>query len=182
MILHGAKPERAGEPIYFMTDDDPTDNSIQYGVLRIHYEPVVQPNHIETVMAQLNMNGREEIWKYSIYFDNPQFWSDPGVKNEDMHQRSGELENRYADKRVVDESICYKTIKREPVPNQYELYNLTEDPLEINNLAYPEHATERSREIQAWLAELLEQQCRQKRLAPTSGTVPGMPTCNEIEG
>lgn len=178
LILGEGKPDRAAEPLYFMTDDDPTDNSIQVGALGIPYEPVVQPKHIETVIAQLSTNGREKIWKYSVYFDNPQFWSDPGVKDEVLHNRSTRLEDGAT--AGIDPSICYTTVKTEPVPNEFELYNLTDDPLEVTNLAYPENATEESRTIQKRLAVLLEEQCRKKRLVPTSGTVPGMPSCEEI--
>jgi hypothetical protein len=34
--------------------------------------------------------------------------------------------------------------------------------------------------MQKRLSALLLQQCRQKRLAPSSGAVPGMPACGEI--
>jgi hypothetical protein len=64
-----------------MTDDDITRSFNQVGALGIPYESVIQPNHIETVIATLKTNGRKEIWKYSRYFDNPQFWSDPGVQD-----------------------------------------------------------------------------------------------------
>ncbi len=68
--------------------------------------------------------------------------------------------------------------KTEPVPEQFELYNLTKDPLEKTNLADPAFATIESAIIQRVLTKILEEQCRQKRLTPTSGEVPGMPDCS----
>ena len=69
------------EPIYFMSDDDATRGQHQISPIGVRYQSVVQPNHIETVLAQLSRNGKTELWKLSRYFDNPQFWSDPGVKD-----------------------------------------------------------------------------------------------------
>ena len=48
----------------------------------------------------------------------------------------------------------------------------TKDPLEKTNLADPTFATIESAIIQRVLTKVLEEQCRQKRLTPTSGKVP----------
>jgi hypothetical protein len=53
------------------------------------------------------------------------------------------------------------------------MYNVSDDPMELNNLY---NAQSPSPE-QITLAQLLEQQCAQKRLRPISGQVPGQPTC-----
>ncbi|NEU31967.1 sulfatase-like hydrolase/transferase [bacterium LRH843] len=66
----------------------------------------------------------------------------------------------------------------EPVPDEYELYNLTRDPLEENNMAHPAFATAESARIQHILARTLEEQCNQKRRSPSSGDVPGMLSCD----
>ena len=47
------------------------------------------------------------------------------------------------------------TTKTEPVPEQFELYNLTNDPLERINLADPSYATRESTVIQKRLRRLL---------------------------
>ena len=65
----------------------------------------------------------------------------------------------------------------DPVAEEHELYNLTADPLEENNLAAPEYATPETRVIQQQLSQILREQCRQKRLTPASGSVPGAPRC-----
>jgi len=169
LILGEGKPDRAGEPLYFMTDDDPTTNTVKHGLLGIPYEPVVQPKHIETVIAELHTNGRSEIWKYSVYFDNPQFWSNPGIQDEQTQQAPALLKDGTF--RQIHQSICFTTVKTEPVPNQYELYNVTADPLEVTNLAFPSNATDESREIQRRMSVLLKEQRQKKRLSPSSGNV-----------
>ncbi|OAH61206.1 hypothetical protein AWH49_13515 [Domibacillus aminovorans] len=58
---------------------------------------------------------------------------------------------------------------------------LTVDPLEEKNLADPAFATEQSANIQQVLTRMLEEQCKQKRISPTSGNVPGMPACRCTE-
>ncbi|WP_340005693.1 hypothetical protein MHH52_28015 [Paenibacillus sp. FSL K6-0276] len=57
-------------------------------------------------------------------------------------------------------------VKTEPVTDEYELYNLTEDPLEAYNLAHPTFATQQTRNIQQWMKRLLAEQRNQKRLTP----------------
>lgn len=74
----------ANEPIYFMTDDNFTKGLNQVSITGIPYHAVIQPNSIESVIADLP-TGRgvaKEIWKYSRYFDNPQFWSIPGREDQ----------------------------------------------------------------------------------------------------
>ncbi|MFD2368766.1 sulfatase-like hydrolase/transferase [Brevibacillus sp. GCM10020057] len=52
------------------------------------------------------------------------------------------------------------------VPDEYELYNLTDDPLEVFNLASPVYATPKTEPVRQRMAELLDEQRRQKRLTP----------------
>ncbi|CAM3228598.1 sulfatase-like hydrolase/transferase [Filibacter tadaridae] len=165
-LLHGHKTcIGANEPIYFMTDDDVFKGLNQTNaVTGKPYTSVVEPNDIEAVITTLETgkNSSEEIWKFARYFDNPQFWTEPGC----------------ADTVVTGlDDGCESTIKTEPVPEQFELYNLTQDPLEEKNLADPVFATTKSAIIQSVLMKTLEEQCRLKRIAPTSGDVPGMPGC-----
>ena len=58
-----------------MTDDDPSRGLDQDNWTGIANNSVVQPNHIEALIARLN---DASVWKYARYFDNPQFWSSPG--------------------------------------------------------------------------------------------------------
>jgi choline-sulfatase len=64
------------DPLYFMTDDDPSRGLNQDNWTGIAYNSVAQPNHIESVIARL---GDGNVWKHTHYFDNPQFWSTPGT-------------------------------------------------------------------------------------------------------
>ena len=142
------------EPIYFMTDDNITKGLNQVSVTGIPYHAVIQPNSIETVIAALptGENGKNQIWKYSRYFDNPQFWSIPGR----MEQ--------YAYKGPC--YYCDTLTKAKPVPDQYEMYNITIDPLEVENLAYTDYANKDIMQIRIALDGLLLEQCRKKRLYP----------------
>jgi choline-sulfatase len=72
--------------------------------------------------------------------------------------------------------IDYKvTVKHIPKQEEFEMYNVTDDPMELSNL-YGDgvHSA-----VQATLAALLHQQCAKKRLVPCSGDVPGQPDCGQ---
>ena len=70
---------------------------------------------------------------------------------------------------------AFTTVKTQPVPDQAEAYNLSRDPLELHNLARSPDPVVRARIRE--LNVLLHQQCRAKRLKPSSGTVPSQPDC-----
>lgn len=165
---------RANEPIYFMTDDEVTKGLNQFTVTGKPYESVIQPNHLETIILKLP-TGKEktdEVWKLTRYFDNPQFWSNPGIEDKVTSQEDS---TPVTDTKEV--AICITTTKQTPVDDEYELYNVTRDPTEECNLAFHLNETPESKLIQKVLISILQEQSKQKRLSPTSGTVPGMPTC-----
>ena len=173
LILGTGEPERAREPIYFMTDDDVTQGLDQNNFIGWPYNSVIQPNHVETVLASLPSDRGAQIWKYSRYFDNPQFWSSPGAVD-DVQPEIGPKLRVWAG---IKGSVCLTVPKTQPVPDEYELYNLTADPLEECNLADPRHTTPQAEAVRAEMAVLLAEQCRRKRLYPSSGAVPGQPAC-----
>ncbi|UOQ42916.1 sulfatase-like hydrolase/transferase [Halobacillus salinarum] len=166
---------RANEPLYFMTDDDFTRGQNQVSATGEPYESVVQPNHIEAIITTLTtgIKGEKEIWKLARYYDNPQFWSNPGCYDETVTQED-------ATKAGYEEvcSLCITRTKYNPLPDQYELYNLSSDPLEEKNLASTKYQTPETEIVMNLLISALEEQCRQKRLVPSSGVVQGMPSCN----
>ena len=88
------------------------------------------------------------------YHDNAQFWTVPG-------ERDGRLDGRHTD-----------TVT-EPEPEEYELYDLTLDPIEERNLAHPSYADDRSRALQESMLKLLIEQLDAKRLTPSTGETPG---------
>lgn len=155
---------RANEPIYFMTDDDVTRGLNQITFAGKPYESVTQPNHIEAVVAYMatGSHRENELWKFTRYFDNPQFWSNPGVED-----KQTTVESEVAAGEDVTITVSKVTTKTEPLPDQFELYNLTKDPLEQINLAHPQNATIESKLVQSLLLNLLNEQRKQKRLTPT---------------
>lgn len=161
-LLQGKKEFKGtDEPIYFMTDDNFTKGLNQVSVTGIPYHAVIQPNSIETVIAALptGRDGTNEIWKYSRYFDNLQFSRIPG--REDRFTVRGPVTITF------NLGCDFDTpTKPRPVPDQYEMYNLTNDPLEIKNLANTTDTNPYFMQIRVVLHGLLGEQCRKKRLYP----------------
>src|SRR5256714_9593436 len=118
VVLGTQDPNRSTSPLYFMTDDEISSGQNQISPLTGKpYHSVVQPNHIETVITAIDAPGGEQVWKYSRYFDNPQFWSSPFQQNQ--------------------VTVDGKTItKKKPLPAEFEMYNVNAnaDPLERDNL------------------------------------------------
>ncbi len=156
---------RANEPVYFMTDDDVTRGSNQINFAGKPYNSVSQPNHIETVITylQTGKNKENELWKLSRYYDNPKFWSDPYVQDQ-----VAEIEVQFPVDISTSISVSKIMTKTEPVPDQFELYNVTLDPYEVENLADPSNVNIETNIIQTIMTKLLEEQSKQKRLTPTS--------------
>ena len=114
---------------------------------------IVQPNHIETVVAEVDVDGEPHLVKLSRYHDNQQFWTVPGERDERLRRR--------------------KTLTvTEPEPDEYELYDLTLDPLEERNLAHPSNADDGRRRLQEPMLALLIAQLERKRLTSTTGERP----------
>ncbi|MFD0698547.1 sulfatase-like hydrolase/transferase [Paenibacillus sp. GCM10027628] len=162
LIMGQTKSDPVEEPIYFMIDDDVTRGQHQINPLGIPYPSVIQPNHIETVIASIHRNNTKELWKYSRYFDNDQFWSHPGDTDVIAYPIAGPPA---PDGSQV--TLYTTSVKTKPVPEEYELYNLTADPLETCNLAHPAFTTDQTRDVQKQMAHLLEEQRKQKRLVPS---------------
>lgn len=173
LLLGNVPPGSVNDPLYFMTDDDPSRGLNQDNWTGIAYNSVVQPNHIESVIARLS----DKIWKYTRYFDNPQFWSSPGVPGQ-----SGVEDVVLLQKQPTPSAdgtfpvACQVTVKSHAKPDEFEMYNVSDDPLELTNLYNDGVHTA----VQNTLASLLQQQCAQKRLTPCSGDVPGQPTCGQV--
>ncbi len=160
-VVRGGEANLAAGPILFTTDDEISEGSEtapspfhRFARLARTYSTVVQPSHIETVIAEVPVGGEPHLLKLSRYHDNQQFWAVPGERDE-----------RLAGRRTL--------MVTEPAADEYELYDLTADPLEKRNLAHPANADQATLSLQATMLGLLMEQLAAKRLTPTSGEVPG---------
>jgi choline-sulfatase len=152
------------DPLYFMTDDDPSRGPNQNNWTGIATNSVVQPNHLETVIAMLN----GKVWKYTHYFDNPQFWSSPGDPTTQTNPTTDPTISdivflqsektpdppQYPGNDIGPDPIAFRvTLKSTPHPDEYEMYNVSDDPMELSNLwGNPTYAAQ-----QTLLAQMLEQ-------------------------
>jgi choline-sulfatase len=174
LLLGQVNPNSVNDPLYFMTDDDPSRGLNQENWVGIGYASVLQPNHLESVIARLN----GKVWKYTHYFDNPQFWTTPGTPNDPNDPNAPVNDAVSLNQLPIPTTagvytIPYQvTVKTTPIsPDQFEMYNVTDDPMELSNLfGNSAYASEQNQ-----LAQLLQQQRCAKRLTPSSGTVPGQP-------
>lgn len=121
------------EPAYFMTSDD-VSRGLQQSTGRRQWTSVIPPNQIETIVVDLNGT----TWKYSRYYQEP-----------------SSLVEYINNPQMTDYITAYND-----VPDEFEMYDLTNDPIEVRNLAGQEHPME------AVLKAILEQQCEKKALTP----------------
>jgi len=177
VILGKVDAAKLDGPVYFMTDDDVSRGKGQVSAANRMYESVVQPNHVETVVAHLRTGpgGALEKWKYSRYYDTEQYWSEPGSGSGSGGGRGdggrdvvtlvhGNVER-------AGRKPAATTVKRRPARDQFEAYNLAQDPLELTNLAHSRDAAVRATLTQ--LRRILERQRAAKRNIPATGKVPG---------
>ena len=152
-------------PQFFMTDDEPMRGQQQVSWLGAQYWPVIQPNHLETVIAMLptGADGAKERWKYTRYWDNTDFWSSPGQLDA-MTVVDGILTND--GRKVANTVVKYANPTGDqagPAPDEIEVYNVTQDPTELTNLASdPQYA-----DVVALLKSMLNEEVSRKRLEPT---------------
>lgn len=146
------------EPIYFMTDDNVEVGSQMYNLLSGQaYNAIVQPNHLETVITKLPQLTGATVWKYTRYFDNARFYADAAVLAK--LSSSNPLDPIQVGN---PENVSVARF----IPSEYECYNLTDDPLETQNLTSPIAANPFPDNIRQALESVLKQQRRLKRLHP----------------
>lgn len=163
-VLLGEDRENEARPIYFMTDDQPFKGANAVTATGMPYLPVNQPNCVETVVAYLptGAGGVKERWKYSRYWDNPQFWSQPNVQDVQT-MVSGPVNQPGA-------KVAQTTVKAlnptsgqvAPPADEFELYNVTTDPAEMSNL-YGNPQFSRTQQV---MVDLLAAERSAKRLTP----------------
>ena len=162
-LVLGQNCPQVDGPIYFMTDDNVTQGLNQVSIAGIPYPAVGQPISIETVITPLptGKGGTDEVWKNSRYFKNPQFENIPG-RGDQFGYRGQRVRMTFNPGCRPDEQQC------RPVPDEFEMYNLTRNPLETQNLASSPFRTPITIKIQAILHQILEEQRAEKRLYPTN--------------
>jgi arylsulfatase A-like enzyme len=161
-LILGTDADEPSDPVLFMTDDEISEGSAKPGspFMKLSkglgtFQFIKQPNHIETVVARVDVNNEQHLVKLSRYHDNEQFWTFPGESDKRLH------------KGKKFEKVT------EPAPDEYELYDLTLDPYEQRNLAHPGNANDGTRKLQETMFGILVKQLEAKRLVPKEGEVPG---------
>jgi choline-sulfatase len=179
LILGQADPASVNDPVYFMTEDDPTRGLHMNKRDGLGYFPITEPAHVETVIARLD-DGH--LWKFSRYFDNPQYWTDPGTPGDDDPATPGVDVKDVLQVQMQEDppppmpgvpywsDVLYQAhTKVTPEPDEFEMYDLDDDAMELKNLCDdPNYSARRSQ-----LEDLLVEQRQLKRLSPISGEVPG---------
>jgi arylsulfatase A-like enzyme len=95
--------------------EDPTPD-LQIASVGLH------PSNVEAVVGRVSdtqaPGGGDHLWKLVRTFDDPQCWTEPGVRNLATAGPDG---------------VSWRT---DPLPDEWELYDLTTDPGEAQNLAH----------------------------------------------
>lgn len=65
--------------------------------------------------------------------------------------------------------LYQESVKTTPAPDEFDMYNLTSAPLELDNMA----GNTRWSSQEAHLRQPLVEQANRKRLTPQSGVIPG---------
>lgn len=138
------KGEAKPEAVFFITYDNVSQGLSQITGNR-QWQAVDAPNQVETVIVDIE----GETWKYSRY---AQVIPTPYA-------------GLIANQNILD-------ILQSPWDGveQFEMYNLTRDPLEQTNLCHHGQETLRSRELRPVLQQLLDEQRAQKCLEPLTNT------------
>jgi arylsulfatase A-like enzyme len=159
--IRAAEPAAPPEPVLFTTDDEISEGSAtakspfgRFARALHRYSTVKQPNHLQTVIAEVDVEGEPHLVKLSRYYDNPQFWTVPGERDERLQGR-------------------HTVTVTEPEQDEYELYDLTLDPTEERNLAHPTYGDDRTRALETTMRALLTEQLAAKRQTPSAGEAPG---------
>jgi choline-sulfatase len=171
LVLGTTKPSSVTEPIYFYTEDEISVGLDQDNWYGLPYNSVIQPNNVESVLTF--MDG--SLWRLSRYYENPQYWSDPGAADCAKNIVNGQLsKDRPPGTYTVP---VQQVVYNQPAADEWEMYNISADPTELHNL-YGDPSVSGT---QAVLTDLLQQQACEKRLQPSTpvwgGPPPGAPVC-----
>ncbi|MBI1352429.1 MAG: sulfatase-like hydrolase/transferase [Actinomycetales bacterium] len=158
--------QHRGESVYFMTDDQIFKGMNAVSWKGTEFTPVEQPASLEAVFMALPTGpaGEREMWKLVRYFDNPDFWTSPGVQDVQTIMKGRVNE--------PGPKVGFTTVKAlqptgdqvGPAPDEWELYCTSRDPMELSNLyGNPDYGPQ----LEILLAELNAQNAA-KRRTPTN--------------
>jgi hypothetical protein len=138
-VLRG-KTSAAAEatPVYFMTEDNPSQGISQVNILSGEpFEAVGGSSNIESVIATLptGPDGADELWKLNHYYERLDEWN-------------------------ADRGIAVNPFAAPSADPIFEMHNLEADPEERHNLA------DDDKESLGRLRSLLDAQRDEKRLLP----------------
>jgi choline-sulfatase len=178
LLGEDARTKFDSSPVYFMTDDQPFKGANAVSVTGLPYTPVDQPNCVETVVTYLptGPQGSAERWKYSRYWDNPQFWSQPNVQDVQTFV-SGKVNQPGTKVATTTVKTLNPTSGQVgPPADEFEMYNTTVDPGEMNNL----YNNSQYSDVQQSMVQLLDTERKAKRLTPVfapwaDGTIQQFP-------
>ncbi len=143
LVRSSGQAGNSDEVLYFMTDDEVSEGLTDVNPRGNPYTPITEPSHLETVITHMpDENGERQLWKYTRYFSNPRFWSSPSNPDQAFSPQP------------------------EGGPAEFELYNLTADPLEKINLAGTCGQLQAHHSIIKALQVIMIEQRRKKRLLP----------------
>lgn len=143
------------------------------------------------------VNLESGIWKYSCYIDAKKLCSNPPNFDDQVISYKYQCVNGKPTQRAINFcpttytlcsqgffSACVtRNVKSIPAKNQYEMYHLTKNPLELNNYIYLIDNGDASLEIiemRKILQALLVEQFNKKALVPVKGPVPGAVTAEDL--
>lgn len=139
-VVRGESHIPLGEPVYFMTNDDVAQGLSQITGRR-QWHNVLPPNQVEAIVVEID----GVLWKY--VHSSQDVLAYANITNPTLNQ----IQRAYTS-----------------VPDQYEQYNLSLDPTEVRNLAWPGHETAESTAVLPRLKALLAEQRKTKRLIPVT--------------
>ena len=182
---------------FFMTNDNIAEGLGINDFLGMPPNPIEQPTSIYSIVVNLNLDKYPGIWKYACYIDAKSLWSNPPIYDDQVITYKYLCINDKPSQRAINFcpttctlcsqglfSACVtRSVKFIPIKNQYEMYYLTEDPLELNNYIYlieNNLASLEIIEIRKILQDLLIEQFNKKALSPVKGPVPGAVTAENL--
>ena len=154
--LHLGNDDEKYRAIYFMTEDDflkfPNyDTPLAYLMPVVKLVAKSKVNRveggcqIEAVVVYLPHTKR--MWKFVRFWENSKYWTTPYISDE-IYLVNGPNKGK-------------KIVVTDPAPDEYEMYDLNNDPIEMNNLYFdPEYA-----DIRVQLVEILLEVKSKVRLA-----------------